>query len=111
MSTYAVIQLAGKQYKVSEGDTLTVNKLDTEAGQTLTVSDVLLVADDTQKGTGKKASVGTPLVKGASVTLEVVRQQKGEKIRVATYKAKSRVRKVRGHRQHETVLKVTKIAG
>lgn len=105
MSTYAVIQLAGKQYKVSEGETITVNKLETEAGKSLTVSDVLLVAGD------KKATVGTPLVKGASVTLEVVAQQKGEKIRVATYKAKSRVRKVRGHRQHETVLKVTKIAG
>jgi large subunit ribosomal protein L21 len=102
---YAVIQLAGKQYQVSEGETLTVNKLEDETGQSLTVSDVLLVAN------GSKVSVGTPLVKGATVTLEVVRQQKGEKIRVATYKAKSRVRKVRGHRQHETVLKVTKIAG
>lgn len=105
MSTYAVIQLAGKQYQVSEGEILTVNKLETEEGKTLTISDVLLVASD------KKVSVGTPLVKGASVTLEVVSQQKGDKIRVATYKAKARVRKVRGHRQHETVLKVTKIAG
>lgn len=103
MSKYAVIQLAGKQYRVQEGDTLVVNKLEQEAGGSFTVSDVLLAVND------QDVTVGAPFVSGAKVKFEVVKQQKGEKIRVATYKAKSRYRRVKGHRQHETVLKVVKI--
>jgi large subunit ribosomal protein L21 len=84
MSNYAVIQLAGKQYRVQEGDTLTVNRLEQEEGKTFTTNEVLLTVAD------GAATIGAPFVSGAQVKLEVVKNQKGEKIRVATYKAKSR---------------------
>jgi large subunit ribosomal protein L21 len=103
MKKYAIIQLAGKQYKVSEGDALEVNRLEAEANSALKVEDVLMVVD------GEKVSIGTPIVPGASVTFNVVEHNKGEKIRVATYKAKSRYRRVKGHRQVLTQLQVTKI--
>jgi large subunit ribosomal protein L21 len=103
-TSYAVIQLQGKQYKVSEGDQLVVDRLPDEAGNTLKITDVLLVS------AGKKLSIGTPLVAKATVTLEVVDHKKGDKIRVATYKSKSRYRRTYGHRQHLTTLTVTKIA-
>lgn len=102
-SVYAVIQLQGKQFKVTEGETITVDHLDQDAGTKVEVTDVLLVAD------GQEVKVGTPLVEKAKVTLEVVDQVKGDKIRVATYKAKSRSRKVRGHRSHLTQLIVKSI--
>lgn len=100
---YAVIQLAGKQYKVTEGDELSVNALDAKENEELSISDVLLVAD------GNKVKMGAPVIKGATVTLKVMGHQKADKIRVAKYKAKSRYHKVHGHRQHETTVKVTAI--
>lgn len=104
MSKYAVIQLAGKQYRVQEGDTLIVNKLDQVEGENFSTKEVLLSVNDLD------VVVGTPLVAGAEVTFSVIKQQKGDKLRVATYKAKSRYRRVIGHRQRETVLKVVKIS-
>lgn len=104
MTSYAIIQIAGKQYKVSEGDTLQVNRLDVAADQDLVVEDVLLMASD--KGT----VIGTPLVEKAKVTLKVVDHYQGEKVRVAKYKSKSRYRRVNGHRQPLTTVTVTKIA-
>ncbi len=104
MSTYAIIQLAGKQYKVAEGDQLVVDRLENEAEAEFDTSDVLLVA---QEG---KTSIGEPLVKGASVSLKIIDHHKGEKIRVAKYKSKSRYRRVYGHRQHQTTVEVVKIA-
>ena len=104
-TSYAVIQLQGKQHKVSEGDQLVVDRLPDEVGKKLTITDVLFVS------TGKKISIGTPLVAKTSVTLEVVDHKKGDKIRVSTYKSKSRYRRTYGHRQHLTELKVTKITG
>ena len=101
--SYAVVQLQGKQYKVSKGDKLVIDKLDLKVGETLTTTDVLLVNDD------KKVKIGTPLVKGAAVVFKVLNQGKGQKVRVAKYKAKSRYRKVRGHRQHLTELEVSSI--
>lgn len=101
--TYAIIQLQGKQYKVQEGDELVVDKLELEKGKKLTTNDVLLVSD------GKKAKIGTPFVKGAEVSLKVLEQGKGEKIRVLKYKSKSRYRKTQGHRQYLTKLKVESI--
>lgn len=100
---YAVIQLSGKQYKVSEGDQLTVNSLDAKEGEELKIADVLLTAD------GDKVQVGTPVVSKAQVTLKVLNHQKGDKIVVSKFKAKSRYRRSFGHRQHETVVQVTKI--
>ena len=102
--TYAIIQLQGKQYKVSEGDKLIVDQLDAEVGKKFEVTDVLLTSTD------KGVSVGSPLVSGATVTFDVSEHMKGEKIRVATYKSKSRSRKVHGHRQRLTTLVVKKIS-
>jgi large subunit ribosomal protein L21 len=101
--TYAIIQLTGKQYKVSEGETLIVGTLEAKEGETVTITDVLLTSN------GTKATVGTPLVKGAEVTLKVVEHNRAPKIRVAKYKAKSRYRKVYGHKQPQTVVEVVKI--
>jgi len=104
MQTYAIIQLAGKQFKVSEGDTLVTDRQEQEADTDLKVSDVvLLVANDV-------VQVGAPLLEGVTVTLKVMEHSKGEKIRVAKYKSKSRYRRVRGHRQHLTTFKVEKIS-
>lgn len=104
MSKYAIIQLQGKQFQVTEGDTFVVDSYDGEEGKNFDVTDVLLVAD------GEKISVGQPLVEKAKVTLSIVAQGKGDKIRVAHYKSKSRYRKVNGHRQVQSTLKVEKIA-
>ena len=100
---YAVIQLAGKQYKVTEGEELTVNSLQTKEGEKIEISDVLLVAD------GKAVKIGEPVIKGAKVVLNVISNQKSAKLRVAKYKAKSRYRKTHGHRQVETTVKVAAI--
>ena len=101
---YAIIQLAGKQFKVEPDQELVVDRLEDNEGDTLKVTDVLLVAD------GDKIKVGTPLVKGASVTFKVEQHQKDKKIRVLKYKSKSRYRRTYGHRQYQTALKVTNIA-
>lgn len=103
---YAIIQLAGKQFKVQAGDTITTDKLDTEAEKTITLTDILLIGDD---ASDKDLMIGTPTVANASVTLKVVEHGRGDKIRVVKYKSKSRYRKVQGHRQHETTLEVTGI--
>ena len=102
--TYAIIQLAGKQFKVAEGDIITVDRLDQEVDKEFTVSDVLLLDD------GKAQLVGTPLVDKATVTLKVVSNQKGDKLRVGKYRNKSRYRRVMGHRQHESTIAVVRIS-
>lgn len=104
---YAIIEFAGKQHTVSVGDTLTVDRQDSEAlkDKTLVIENVLLVKDD------KKTEVGTPFVKGAKVTLEHVEDQRGEKLRIFNYKAKSRVRKTQGYRSAESVFVVKSITG
>lgn len=101
--SYAIIKLGGKQYKVSPGETLIVDKLPQEEGASFTVTDVLLKHD------GAKASIGTPVVEKSAVKLSLVKHFKGDKIRVATYKAKSRYRKVRGHRQHLSKVSVVAV--
>jgi len=99
---YAVISLSGKQHVVAEGEKLQLDRLPQEPGTTLEIKDVLLVVDGAPK-------IGTPLVEGAKVTAKVLSQERGEKIRVATFKAKSRVRKVRGHRQELTTIEIVSI--
>ncbi|MFC1653860.1 50S ribosomal protein L21 [Patescibacteria group bacterium] len=99
---YAIVKLLGQQHKVSVGQTIEVNNLDKKPGSTFIIEDVLMVVD------GEKVSVGTPTLKDA-VTAEVIEHKKGDKIRVATYKAKSRYRRVKGHRSHLTVVKITSI--
>ncbi len=103
MSNYAVIQLLGKQHRVSEGDVLVVDRVEQQEKKKFDITDVLLV------GEGDKVKIGQPLVKGAKVTLSVQDHGRSDKLRVATYKAKSRYRKVKGHRQPQSTLKVEKI--
>jgi large subunit ribosomal protein L21 len=100
---YAVIALQGKQYKVEEGQVLSVDLVSTEPGKELEVTDVLL------KSGGKKIEVGQPLVKGAKVMVKVVESGKDKKLTVFKYKAKSKYRKTIGHRQRISNLEVVKI--
>lgn len=104
MTTYAIIQSGGKQYRVETGDTVRVESLPYEPGDTVELSDVLLVSTDGD------VSVGTPTVPGAKVTAEVVENGKGKKIIIFKYKAKTRYRRKNGHRQLYTALKVTGIS-
>lgn len=100
---YAVIATGGKQYKVSEGDTISIEKLVVEVGKEVIFDKVLFFAD------GAAFQLGTPHLVGATVTAEVLEQFKSEKIRVAKFKAKARYRKVYGHRQDLTKVKIGKI--
>ncbi len=106
MATFAVIATGGKQYRVTEGQTLAIEKLDTKAGDTVTFDRVLLSgtvgADDVK--------IGAPTVAGATVTAEVVQQGLGEKVTGIKYKRKVRYRKRMGHRQRLTTVKIVKIA-
>lgn len=101
---YAIIESCGKQYKVSEGDVVFFEKLDTEEGKKVTFKEVVLVSDD------KKVEVGAPYVKGAKVEGKVVEHGKGKKIIVYKYKAKKNYRRTQGHRQPYTKVQITKIA-
>ncbi len=100
---YAILETGGKQYRVAEGDKLTVEKLDVESGQSTTIDKVLLVQSDA----GLK--VGTPTVEGASVTAEVVAHQRGPKLIAFKMRRRKGYRRKVGHRQEQTVLKVTSI--
>jgi large subunit ribosomal protein L21 len=100
---YAVIETGGKQYRVELGSEFAVERLDAAPGATIDLDRVLLVAD------GDTASIGTPLVSDALVTVSVVRQDRGEKITVFKYRPKARHRSKRGHRQEQTILRVADI--
>jgi large subunit ribosomal protein L21 len=100
---YAVIKASGKQFKVSEGDILELDKLDGKAKDKITFDEVLLLVDK------DKVTIGQPLVKDHKVSAEIIEQKKAKKIRVARFKAKSKYRKVKGHRTHLTVVKITKV--
>lgn len=103
---YAVIKTGGKQFKVSEGDLVKIEKLDVEAGDTVTFDEVLLVND----GNGN-LKVGNPIVENAKVVAEVIQQGKSKKIIVYKYKKRKNYRKKQGHRQPFTKVKITKIEG
>ena len=102
---YAVVQSGGKQYKVSEGSVIEVEKLPVEPGSDYNFDTVLFTAID------GAYTVGKPLVEGAVVTGKVLDQIKGIKIRVAKFKAKARYRNVRGHRQHLTTVQIVSLGG
>jgi large subunit ribosomal protein L21 len=102
---FAVIKTGGKQYLVREGQTLKVEKLEKEAGDTIEF-DAMLIAE----AEGSDVKVGTPTVAGAKVSAEVLEQGRGKKISVIKYKPKVRYRRNVGHRQPFTAIKITKIA-
>ena len=100
--TFAIIKTGGKQYKVAEGDVLEVEKLDHD-GKEIVFEDVLLVSGD------KDVKIGKPNVDGAKVTAKVIEDGKGKKKMVLRYKAKTRYKKKKGHRQPYTQVQITKI--
>ncbi len=100
---YAVIKTGGKQYKVAEGEFLKVEKLAGEIGDSIEFAEVLMVG-------GEKTVVGAPLVAGASVSAKIAVQGMGKKVLVFKSKRRKDSRKLRGHRQHLTVLKIEKIS-
>ena len=100
---YAVIKTGGKQYRVSPGDSIDVEKLPYEVGEQIELDQVLLVAN----GSGTK--IGQPLVEGAKVKATVTRQVKGRKVIVFKYHSSKRYRRKRGHRQHYTRLRIDEI--
>ena len=101
---FAIIETGGKQYKVCEGDEIFVEKLDAEEGSEITFDKVLVVSSDAGLKTG------TPVVDGASVSANVVKNGKAKKIYVMTYKSKKNEKKKIGHRQPYTKVKINKIA-
>ena len=100
---YAIIQTGGKQYRVSEGDVLSIEKLTAAEGEEVVFDQVLTVVSDSD------IKIGKPVVEGAKVTAKVVEHGKGEKILVFKYKAKSNYRKRQGHRQPYTKVEISKI--
>jgi len=101
---YAVIKTGGKQYRVKAGDLLVVDKLDGEPGAKVAFDQVLLI------GEGKAVTVGSPTVAGASVSATLIETRKGEKIKIFKKIRRQGYRRTRGHRQLESVLRVTALA-
>jgi large subunit ribosomal protein L21 len=100
---YAVIETGGKQYRVEVGTQLEVELVDAQAGDTVTIDRVLLVAD------GDEATIGRPTVATATVSAEVLRQERGEKVIAFKYRPKARRRVKKGHRQELHVLRIADI--
>jgi large subunit ribosomal protein L21 len=101
--TYAVIRTGGKQYRVSEGDLVKVEKLPGEVGEQITIADVLFVGGDGD------ARIGAPLVPNEKVVGQIVSQAKAKKVIVFKKKRRKSYSRQRGHRQHQTTLKITGI--
>jgi len=99
----AIIVTGGKQYNVSEGDVLFIEKLNAEAGEAVVFDQVLAIVD------GKKTKIGTPVVKDAKVEATIVKNGKGKKIRIFKYTPKKGYRKRQGHRQPYTKVEINKI--
>ncbi|MBW3697214.1 50S ribosomal protein L21 [Vibrio sp. T187] len=100
---YAVFQSGGKQHRVSEGQTLRLEKLDVETGATVEFDKVLLVAN------GEEITVGAPLVEGGKITAEVVQHGRGDKVKIVKFRRRKHSRKQAGHRQWFTEVKITGI--
>ena len=101
---YAIIETGGKQYKVNEGDVIFVEKLEVAEGDKITFDRVLVVSD------ADGIKVGAPVVEGATVTANVVKNGKGKKVVVMTYKPKKNEKRKMGHRQPYTKVQIEKIA-
>lgn len=100
---YAVIKTGGQQFRVAKGDKLSVQKLDAEAGKSVTLDEVMMIND------GKTAKVGTPLVSGAKVTAKIVEQTRADKVVIFKKKRRQNYRRTKGHRQQLTVIEITDI--
>lgn len=100
---YAIVQTGGKQYKVAQGDTLCVEKLEGNVGDKIALSEVLALG-------GKTLQIGAPLIAGASVSAEITAQGKGDKVIVFKKKRRQNYRRKLGHRQFITTLKITAIS-
>ncbi len=100
---YAVFQSGGKQHRVSEGQTVKLEKIESETGASIDFDKVLLVAD------GDKVSVGQPYVKGAKISAEVVAHGRGKKVKIIKFKRRKHHMKQMGHRQWFTEVKITGI--
>ena len=101
---YAVIETGGKQYRVTEGDVIRVEKLDAEPGKTVTIKEVLVLEKD------DATLVGAPYVTGASVKAEVVENGKAKKVVIYKYKSKKDSKKKQGHRQPYTELQIKSVS-
>lgn len=102
---YALVEILGKQYKVQEGDTVQVDKISEEKGTKLSYTSVLAVIDE------KKATFGTPYVKGASVEATLVGEELGDKVKIYKYKRRKGYRRTQGHREQYSLIKIEKIEG
>ncbi len=100
---YAVIATGGKQYKVTKGETLRVEKLEGEEGSSISIDQVLMVAD------GANVTVGTPMLEKASVTATITAQGRGKKIEIIKFRRRKHSRRQGGHRQSFTEIEVTEI--
>lgn len=101
---YAIVQTGGKQYRVSEGDIINVEKLNVEAGSTVELNEVLVIGD------ADSMLIGKPFVEGAVVTAELLENGKADKVYIYKYKAKKDYRKKQGHRQPFSKLQIKSIA-
>ena len=104
MTTYAIVNTGGKQYRVQPGDTIRVESLPGDEGDLVELEDVRMVSDEGE------VTLGSPTVAGAKVTAEILGRGKAKKIIVFKYKAKTRYRKKNGHRQQYTELRITDIS-
>ena len=100
---YAVIRTGGKQYKVQVGDTLKVEKLEADEGKTIKIPDVLMLVD------GEKVTVGTPLIKGTTVSARVNVHGRGDKIKIIKFNRRKQYRRQAGHRQDYTEILIKSI--
>jgi large subunit ribosomal protein L21 len=100
---FAVVKTGGKQYRVAENSVIRVEKLEAEAGSVIELSEILMVIN------GSKSSVGTPFVAGAKVQATVLEQMRDRKVIIFKKKRRHNYRRKKGHRQHLTVLKISKI--
>jgi large subunit ribosomal protein L21 len=103
---FAVIRTGGKQYKVAKDDVIAVEKLAGEPGATVELAEVLMIG-----GAGASVSAGAPLVAGASVSATLVEHRLGDKVIIFKKKKRQNYRRKRGHRQPQTVLRITEIRG
>ena len=100
---FAIIRTGGKQYKVSKDDYITVEKIEDDEGNKITLDDILMISD------GKKTTIGSPIVNGSKVTAEIVEQKRAEKVVIFKKKKRANYRRKKGHKQFQTVLKIIDI--